>query len=163
VLNKKNGVFITQAGSADSIPHPTATVEGTADSWCFSPIRNTLATVFDHAIPYTVPMPSFGEDWGYVMAFNGAPALAQTLVDLAPAATDALVEARIEAVPGVPAHRERATGVPRVATGQERGGEVLRHYDGAAHRGMFALSKSLRAAIQSDQRIMTVENPIFMY
>jgi hypothetical protein len=43
------------------------------------------------------------------------------------------------------------------------GSEVLKHYDGVSHRGLFALSKMLREAMKSDERIMTVENPIFMY
>mmetsp|Transcript_22733 Transcript_22733/g.40718 ORF Transcript_22733/g.40718 Transcript_22733/m.40718 type:complete len:428 (-) Transcript_22733:300-1583(-) len=165
----KNGVFVTQAGNANFIPHPHSFPTGdegdeeNKESTCFSPIMNTLATVFDHAIPYSVPMPSFGEDWGFVMAFNGPEGEARTLVNFSSEAIDALVEERIEAVPGVPEHRYRAVGVKRATTGKERGGDVLKHYDGVAHRGLFALSKPLREAIRSDKRIMTVENPIFMY
>ena len=164
VLNKKSGVFVTQAGCADSIPRGVPTEDtDDKDSWCFSPIINTLATVFDHAIPYSVPVPSFGEDWGFVMAFNGSPAMASALIDFPPAVTDALVEERIETVPGVPEHRNRLSGVNHATKGNKRGAEVLKHYDGAAHRGMFSLSKSLREAIKIDKRIIDMENPIFMY
>eukprot|EP00580_Thalassiosira_gravida_P002662 CAMPEP_0201620412 /NCGR_PEP_ID=MMETSP0492-20130828/44067_1 /ASSEMBLY_ACC=CAM_ASM_000837 /TAXON_ID=420259 /ORGANISM="Thalassiosira gravida, Strain GMp14c1" /LENGTH=389 /DNA_ID=CAMNT_0048089597 /DNA_START=257 /DNA_END=1426 /DNA_ORIENTATION=- len=175
VLNPQNGVFVTQAGSADFVPPPYAfpitakdgcvadDEENNKESNCFSPIMNTLATVFDHAVPYTVPMPSFGEDWGFVMAFNGSAEDRRELMGLSPAVVDALVEERIEAVEGVPQHEIRSLGVKRAVTGKERGGDVLKHYDGEAHRGLFSLSKMLRGAILCDKRIMTVENPIFMY
>eukprot|EP00571_Detonula_confervacea_P017602 CAMPEP_0172312096 /NCGR_PEP_ID=MMETSP1058-20130122/16640_1 /TAXON_ID=83371 /ORGANISM="Detonula confervacea, Strain CCMP 353" /LENGTH=377 /DNA_ID=CAMNT_0013025453 /DNA_START=158 /DNA_END=1291 /DNA_ORIENTATION=- len=162
-----NGVFVTQAGSADFVPHPHAfPMEGSEDnteSSCYSPIMNTLATVFDHAIPYSVSIASFGEDWGFVMAFNGTPKSARHLVDIMPEEIDSLIEERIETVPGVPEHRFRSLGVKRAVTGKERGGDALKLYDGESHRGLFALGKPLREAIKSDKRIMTVENPIFMY
>lgn len=166
VLKKPNGVFVTQAGSADFIPHPHAFPEDGDDenkeSWCFSPIMNTLATVFDHAIPYTAPVPSFGEDWGFVMAFNGDAKEARALADLPNEVIDDLIEERIEAVPGVPEHNYRSKGVKLLA-GNEKGSEALKHYDGVTHRGLFSLSKSLRIAMKSDQRVMTVDNPVFMY
>lgn len=162
-----NGVFVTQAGSADFVPHPHAfPTEGNMDdteSSCFSPIMNTLATVFDHAMPYSVAIPSFGEDWGFVMAFNGPKEEGRNLVDLAPETIDALIEERIELVPGVPEHKFRSVGVLRAVTGKETGGDVLKMYDGEAHRGLFSLSKPLREAVKSDKRIMTMANPVFMY
>jgi len=166
VLSKPNGVFVTQAGSADFIPHPHAFPEDDDDdnkeSWCFSPILNTLATVFDHSIPYTVPVPSFGECWGFVMAFNGDAKEARALADLPYEVIDNLIEERIEAVPGVPDHKYRSKGV-KFLTGKEKGSEALKHYDGVTHRGLFSLSKSLRIAMKGDKRIMTVDNPVFMY
>ena len=165
VLTERSGVFVTQAGCADSVPHPHANgveVEDNTESACFSPIMNTLATVFDHAVPYSVQIPSFGEDWGFVMAFNGPADSKRTLVDLAPETIDPLVEGRIESVPGVPGHRFRSLGVKQM-TGKERGGDALKYYDGDAHRGMFSLTKPLRENMKLDKRIMTVENPIFMY
>lgn len=162
-----NGVFVTQAGSADFIPHPhafpTKGNEDNKESSCFSPIMNTLATVFDHAIPYSVSIASFGEDWGFVMAFNGPAASARQLVDISPEEIDALIEERIEAVPGVPEHKFRSVGVTRAVTGKERGGDALKLYTGETHRGLFSLSKPLREAVKSDKRIMTVANPVFMY
>eukprot|EP00584_Thalassiosira_punctigera_P010781 CAMPEP_0172546016 /NCGR_PEP_ID=MMETSP1067-20121228/15842_1 /TAXON_ID=265564 ORGANISM="Thalassiosira punctigera, Strain Tpunct2005C2" /NCGR_SAMPLE_ID=MMETSP1067 /ASSEMBLY_ACC=CAM_ASM_000444 /LENGTH=379 /DNA_ID=CAMNT_0013332875 /DNA_START=183 /DNA_END=1322 /DNA_ORIENTATION=- len=166
VLSKENGIFVTQAGSANYVPAPHSFPKEEGDnseSTCFSPIMNTLATVFDHAVPYSVPMPSFGEDWGFVMAFNGPDVDAAGLIDLSPATIDALVEERIETVSGVPEHRFRSIGINRATTGRERGGDVLKHYDGKAHRGMFTLSKMLRGGMKSDKRIMTEENPIFMF
>jgi thermospermine synthase len=169
VLNKPHGVFVTQAGSADFVPHPHAFPEDENDddankeTCCFSPIKNTLGTVFDHAIPYSCPIASFGEDWGYVMAFNGDPSQGRKLADLSRESVDELIEERIRLVPGVPVHRYRSKGVKRAIKGNEVGAEVLKHYDGVSHRRLFALSKPLREAMKSDERIMTEANPIFMY
>jgi hypothetical protein len=48
-------------------------------------------------------------------------------------------------------------------TGGEKGGDVLRYYDGLSHRRMFSLPKPLRENMKKDRRIMTKENPVFMY
>lgn len=107
-----NGVFVTQAGSADFVPHPHAfpTMEGLSqeeidntESSCYSPIMNTLATVFDHAIPYSVSIASFGEDWGFVMAYNGPPESARQLVDIMPARPRSLLLLR----PSLPLQRRK--------------------------------------------------------
>ena len=76
---------------------------------------------------------------------------------------DGLIEGRIVTVPGVPEHKFRSIGVKRAVTGNERGGDVLKHYDGVVHRRLFALSKPLREALKSDERVMTEANPMFMY
>jgi len=160
----RNGVFVTQAGSASFIPFPHSSSDGEGEeSTCFAPIKNTLATVFDHAIPYSAPVASFGEDWGFVLAFNGPKDAARTLVDLPYETIDKLIEERIETVPGVPEHKFRSIGVKRAVNGDEKGGDVLKHYDGVVHRRLFALSKPLREAMKSDGRVMTEANPIFMY
>ena len=149
VLTPHSGVFVTQAGSAEYIPH----YEEEVNISCFSPIRNTLASVFDHAIPYTVSIASFGEDWGFVMAFNGSKENARQLVEMTSEKVDSLIDERIEAVKGVPEH-------PRFENDRD---SVLKVYDGETHRGLFSLSKPLRKAIAKDKRIMTKANPIFMY
>ena len=161
----KHGVFVTQAGSASFIPlaHSSLDRDNGDEDTCFSPIKNTLATVFDHAIPYSAPVASFGEDWGFVLAFNGPESDARRLVDLPYEVIDGLIEERIGTVPGVPEHKPRSIGVKRAVSGNERGGDVLKHYDGVVHRRLFALSKPLREAMKSDQRVMTEANPIFMY
>jgi thermospermine synthase len=163
-LLKIHGVFITQAGSADFVPHlHSSLAEADSDeTTCFSPIRNTLAAVFDHAIPYSCPVASFGEDWGFVIAFNGDKSLARTLVDLPSEEIDQMIDERIEAVPGVPEHRARSVGVKQVLPGS-KGGFALVHYDGVLHRRLFALSKPLREMMRMDDRIMTLDNPIYMY
>ena len=76
VLNQY-GVFVTQAGGANFVPHPHETyreeLDDNKESSCFAPIMNTLREAFTHAVPYSVPIASFGEDWGFVVAFNAAP------------------------------------------------------------------------------------------
>jgi len=156
-----NGAFVTQAGSASFVPLGHA-----ADETCFGPIRNTLATVFDHAIPYSAPVASFGEDWGFVLAFNGPLGRGREVADLEIGVVDDMIEERIGMVPGVPEHNgsgARGSSPGRAMTGYERGGDVLRHYDGVVHRRLFSLSKPLRKAMQGDERVMTEANPIFMY
>lgn len=39
----------------------------------------------------------------------------------------------------------------------------LQFYDGTTHLGLFGAPKWLRAQIESEERIMTEENPVFMY
>ena len=155
---KPNGVLVTQSGSASFVPFPRADEE----SSCFAPIRNTLATVFDHAVPFSCPVASFGEDWGFVMAFNGDEADARRLrhVD---ESIDVMIEERIVAVPKVPDHAYRSVGVKRILTGYESGANALKHYDGESHRGLFILSKPLRNVMKNDSRIMTDDSPLFMF
>lgn len=44
------------------------------------------------------------------------------------------------------------------------GGEsVLDFYDGQTHKGIMALPKMTRKALENDKRIMTIENPVFMF
>ena len=167
-LLNDNGVFVTQAGSADFIPHvhavPGADESGDSnkDSWCFAAITNTLATVFDSAIPYTCQVPSFGEDWGFVLAFNRKSSGADWHPRrIGSEEIDTMIKDRIENIPGIPAHH--STGRTREYTGSERGGDALLHYDGEIHGALFSLSKPLREGLKRDTRIMTVENPVFMY
>lgn len=114
-----NGVFVTQAGAADSIPLPHA-VDGERDTNCFCPIRNTLKEVFSCVLPYTHNIPSFGGDWGYVMAFNNS------------SDTDGAEEwkrAKPETINGL---------LEQLVNGGE---SSLKMYDGITHQRMFHLTK----------------------
>jgi spermidine synthase len=138
-----NGVFVTQGGTAESIPSAVVKVHD-IDPSCFAPIYNTLKAVFHCVVPYTTHIPSFGGDWGFIMAFNddGNPATDQERAWKIPDedAVNALVHKQI-------------TG----------GSDALKFYDGTTHLRMFALTKPLRNYMAQDERIMTRENPIFMY
>jgi spermidine synthase len=134
-----NGVFVTQAGTADAVPPPYAN-DGDRDSTCFAPIRNTLNEVFSCVLPYTQNIPSFGADWGYVMAFNNSQNCMGEWKSISPENIDKLIEEHIS------------------------GGESsFKMYDGITHLRMFHLTKAVRKQLAEDGRIMTKEQPIFMY
>lgn len=131
-LLNDGGVFVTQGGMAEAVPLATM---GAPDPSSFGAIVNTLSSVFQVVLPYSSAVPSFGSDWGFVLATNRVDAGDFVRSD----AIDALVESSVE----------DAT--------------VLRWYDQTTHWRMFHLSKPLRRYLDQDDRIMTKENPIFMY
>jgi spermidine synthase len=143
-LNMPHGVFVTQSGTADIIKPPGVS-EDAPDPSCYGPILNTLGTVFDCAVPYSVNIPSFGDDWGFVMAFQAPQgksvqeAVQETCVPT-PGIVDELISQDIEG-----------------------GEDALGHYDGTTHLRMFSLPKGVRRALKADDRIMTKDNPIFMF
>jgi thermospermine synthase len=144
-LLSPQGVFVTQAGIGDAIP-PKHSSEPEKDSVCFGPIANTLAEVFPCVMPYTQAIPSFGSDWGFVMAFTpasggDAAALVKDWKSIDPETLDELlIQKYIE------------------------GGETsLKMYDGITHHRMFYMTKALRKQLANDKRIMTKDNPIFMF
>jgi len=136
-----NGVFVTQAGCADAVPQPHAS-DGETDTTCFGPIRNTLDEVFSCVLPYTMNIPSFGGDWGYVMAYNNSSGSsnAEEWRTMSPETIDKLIEKYII------------------------GGEAsCKMYDGTTHQRMYHLTKPVRKQLAEDKRIMTKDQPIFMY
>jgi len=112
-----NGVFVTQAGNADAVPMPHANA-GARDTTCFGPIRNTLKEVFSCVLPYTMNIPSFGSDWGYVMAFNNSVGNADEWKSMSIEDIDKIIELYING-----------------------GSNVLKMYDGVTHLRMFHLTK----------------------
>jgi spermidine synthase len=112
-----NGVFVTQAGNADAVPMPHANA-GARDTTCFGPIRNTLSEVYSCVLPYTQSIPSFGADWGYVMAFNSSSSDLDEWKTMPPESIDNLIEQYIS-------HGEAS----------------LKMYDGITHLRMFHLTK----------------------
>jgi len=136
-LLSPKGVFVTQAGVADGVPPPHADA-GEKDTVCFGPIRNTLAEVFETALPYSQCVPSFGSDWGFVLACGGPDA--SRWANLPAEELDARIEDRLK-----------------------DGEASLKMYDGLTHRRMFALTKAVRQQLKRDTRIMTKDNPVFMY
>jgi spermidine synthase len=147
-LNQPHGVFVTQAGTAESIPAAgNETLE--SDPSCYSPIYNTLKSAFDFAVPYSTNIPSFGGDWGFVMAFqnsdsDGSSAGVLSMEEDWKVPLKGLIDGLVE---------KQIIG----------GSDSLSFYDGVTHLRMFALSKPLRKFMKKDDRIMTRDNPIFMY
>lgn len=141
LLNQPHGVFVTQAGTAESIPAAIVDVAG-VDTSCYAPITNTLHSVFDCVVPYSVNIPSYGGDWGFVMAFQSTDD-GHPLDDWKapkPGVIDELIEKQISG-----------------------GCDAMQWYDGVTHLRMFNLPKPLRKYMEKDSRIMTRDNPVFMY
>ncbi|GMH42903.1 hypothetical protein BSKO_10825 [Bryopsis sp. KO-2023] len=70
---REGGIFVTQSGPAGVL----------SCGEVFSPINNTLSSVFPTVIPYTQHMPSFADTWGWNMAFTdpSQPILTPTQLD----------------------------------------------------------------------------------
>jgi len=105
---------------------------------CFTTIHKTLGTAFEHVLGFNSDVPSFSSNWGFNLAFNGSENERASFADWSPEKINELIAARID-------------------------GNPLRYYDGRTHRGIFGLSKPIRDAIAKEDRIMTIENPVFMY
>jgi len=140
------GVFVTQSGDADAVPPPHA-LDGRTDTSPYAPIYNTLRSVFDCAIPYSTNIPSFGGDWGFMMAFQVPVGEENNKISIENEwkfpkveVIDNLIEEQIEG-----------------------GAAKLGLYDGISHLSMFALTKKLRNLLKNDTRVMTRDNPVFMY
>lgn len=119
---------------------------------CFSTIYATLSSVFRHVIPYTADIPSFGSNWAFNLAFDADTAV---LADLPEAA--------------------RALRSPSLALTEWKSGEALdaliseritganKFLDALTWRHIFAVPKPIRDVLAKETRIMTKENPVFMY
>ena len=128
-----NGVVVTQSG-------PGAVYN--AKEECFTVIHNTIKSVFPNVVPYTTDVPSFGCNWGFNMAIvNQQEALE------AEAATNVLempikdIDQRIK----------------------ERIQTELKFLDGVSFKGLVGIPKNIREACLEETRVMTVDNPVFMY
>lgn len=145
-LLNPGGVLVTQSGMAESIP-ATIVDANSHDPSCFAPIINTLRSVFDCVVPYTLNIPSYGSDWGFTMAFQRQEGNME--------------ESRLQE--GEWKRLDHETVGRLVDEGVTGGGAALRYYDGESHLKMFALTKPLRQALEKDDRIITKDNPIFMF
>ena len=121
---KSGGVLVTQAGPAGPLNYKEN----------FSASAHTLASVFMNSYPYTVFIPAFATEWGFVMALNAGGTLEPSKAE--PEFLDRLIAERLP--------------------------EELTHYDGMTHRKMFSLPKYLREGIAAEDRTITDENPVFM-
>jgi len=138
------GVFVTQAGVAEPVIIATE-----HSNTCWGAINRTLDSVFDCVIPYYAQVLSFGGKWGYVMAFNQTEesrceSSSEQASNEWRRPRDGLIDALIE---------EKITG----------GESALRFYEGDTHLGMTCFAKCVRLSLERDERLMTTENPIFMY
>eukprot|EP00912_Choanoflagellata_sp_UC4_P000964 UC4_evm3s594 len=101
---------------------------------CFTTIHQTLGQCFKKVNGYNTEIPSFGSSWGFNLAYDSG----SDFSCLSPEIIDERINDRV-------------------------GSNVLRHYDGLTHRGMFSLTKPIREAMAREQRCITVDTPVFMY
>jgi spermidine synthase len=154
-LLNPNGVFVTQAGIGDGIAIPEGIVPGSDNDFTsFAASCNTLSSVFNVVLPYTVNIPSYGSDWGFIMAFNKTDEnRSEDFGCLSVDLIDEMIDSRVTDINDVGKNNQNC----------KTGSDVLRYYDGISHRRMFALPKPLRKILKTDQRIITKDNPVFMY
>ncbi len=100
----------------------------------FTSISHTMRQVFAHTSEYRVFVPSFGTMWGFIACGGTGSSI---LKDMEPATVDQSLEQRLTS--------------------------PLKYYDGIAHRGMFNLPKYFRSGIESETRVITNDNPIFVF
>uniref|UniRef100_A0A7S2SB40 thermospermine synthase n=1 Tax=Mucochytrium quahogii TaxID=96639 RepID=A0A7S2SB40_9STRA len=127
------GIFVTQSG-------PGAVYN--AQNECFTVIHNTLQTAFDVVIPYSVDIPSFGCNWGFNLGFRSSSpeAAKQNVLDSNIEEFNAQIEKRIMG-----------------------GSCTLKFLDGLAFRGIVGIPKEIRQQCIDEDRVMTIDNPVFMY
>jgi len=134
----ENGVIVTQSG-------PGAFYN--VSSECFTVIHSTLRSEYGegNVAPYAVDIPSFGCNWGFNMvhvdrdAAAASRSLLMSLLDLPMDEVDDRIAKRLKK------------------------GHVLKFLDGVSWRGIFGVAKEIRAACKRETRIMTKENPVFMF
>lgn len=101
----------------------------------FTAINNTLKQVFPEVLPYTAYVPSFSSEWGFNLAFKDG---------------------------------DKESALKKFAVLDENlknmglDGDKLKWYDSITHTRMFSLPKEVRALLAAEERVMTVENPLFM-
>jgi spermidine synthase len=193
-LHPSHGVFVTQAGMAESVPSAPF-MKDHDDPSCHAPIYNTLRSVFSTVQLYTTNIPSFGSDWGFVIAsnhhhhhdrmnvighhtnhiprriVNGSHDDAKTTPTIINGCDDDARTTTMNGTSGatlLPTTTTNTTSVIQMIDEQikwhiDGGSAVLKHYDGLAHQKMFALTKPLRTHLAQDDRIITVDRPIYMY
>ena len=155
LLAAPHGVLVTQGGPADAVPYKIDDQQPLGHGMSLGPIRNTLVQVFGHALVYSTHIASFGGDWGFVMALKRASHTNDNNNKDTAIATDARVDSwKYATTDTVDALLDQC--IPG-------GAQSMRHYDGESHRRMFALTKPLRQYLEGDERIMTMDNPIYTF
>lgn len=103
---------------------------------CFTVIHNTLSNSFRTVTPYTVDIPSFGCNWGFNIASNST--------------LDNFLE-----IDG--------TTIEKKLENRLKKNTNLYFLDGVSIKGIFGVAKSIRKQCAEEGRVMTIDNPVFMY
>lgn len=140
------GILVTQSGSC---------AFHNCDE-CFTTIHSTLSSCFDHVDGYNTDIPSFGSPWGYNIAYNALGADGKKAAGAgkrkAVEGGDSIKSLSVEEIDSRIA--TRITDIKK---------KPLQHYDGSTHHGMFNMQKAVRTKMAAEKRVITVDNPIYMY
>nr|CCA23198.1 spermine synthase putative [Albugo laibachii Nc14] len=107
---------------------------------CFASIHATMKNSFNTVVPFTVDIPSFGCMWAFNLALND----------------DECGEKAVTSI------RERCAKDTNTLIA-DRLSKPLKFYDGVSHLGIFGLPKPIREAVENETRVITIDNPVFMY
>jgi len=113
---------------------------GAVNNWddCWSSIYKTLDEVFDTVVPYRSNIPSFACPWAFTMGFS------EPVGDFK---TGKGVDEKIEQMK--PVFKGKQT--------------EYEYYDEETHRCMFSLEKQVRKGLEAEKRVITMDNPVFMF
>lgn len=103
---------------------------------CFTVINNTLRSAFKTVLPYVVDVPSFGCNWGFNIGTNSTK-INTNILEMKANELDEKIKMRIN--------------------------QNLYFLDGTSLKGLFGISKSIREECLLETRVMTIDNPVFMY
>jgi thermospermine synthase len=137
------GILVTQSGSAGQ-KYCTE---------CFTAIHHTLRSSFKNVVAYSVEIPSFGSPWGFNVAWGGKADVVEGERNLACIQND---EERAFV-------NQDAAELDAKIAARITNGENNYSYDGTTHKYMTALPKFVRAKVETEERLITVGNPVFMY
>eukprot|EP00656_Telonema_subtile_P055360 TRINITY_DN8536_c0_g1_i4.p1 TRINITY_DN8536_c0_g1~~TRINITY_DN8536_c0_g1_i4.p1 ORF type:complete len:206 (-),score=63.86 TRINITY_DN8536_c0_g1_i4:94-711(-) len=105
---------------------------------CFTTINSTLRSCFKTVHAYNSPIPSFGCPWGFNL---GHDIDGLNLSSWTAEKVDQEIAAKIADLDTKPLH----------------------FLDGVSWGGVFGLPKQIRLGLAKEDRVMTKENPVFMY
>jgi len=118
------GLFITQSGPAGILEHDLV----------FSAIYKTLQRVFPSVHAYSAYVPSFYDEWGFVIASPDK--------DFDPTKlSESEVDSRLHKLLG-------------------KGADDLKFLNGESYKGLFALPKSVRKTLNSETRVITAHSTV---
>ena len=139
----KDGVFVTQSGPGSFINI----------NECGSTIHRTLRSAFNNVAAFHADIPSFGSVWGFNVAFGGPANMADDEYNNNVSEKLEQDQQRVLTV-GIDTINEKIA---------KRVNGNLKFYDGVTHLGLFGIPKDLRRRIVDEDRIMTLDNPVFMH
>ena len=137
------GIAVTQSGPGAAF---------NVKSECFTVINKTLRSAYNCVLPYVCDVPSFGCCWGFNLAIENEDTKNASLKQLFASSTE-----NIEKFIFNKSVQEIDEMIQKRIKGR------LRFLDGISFKGLFGIAKSIREECDRETRVMTIDNPVFMY